>query len=304
MTTAIQEYTATEAALATLAERYKGVVFDVTKVEDMLAAKDARREIRNYRVALEKMRVTLKADVLERGRQIDGEAKRITAALESLENPIDEQIKKEEQRKEDIRLAAERALQEKMAAEERARREAEEAKMAAERAEIARRQAALDAAEEERKQLEADLTKKIEEARREARMKIEEEERQARMAREEADRVARQQRQAADEMARAKLEEEAEAARKAHAAEDARLAAERRRLEDAQRQEREAEEARQKAERAAKDAKERELKRIAVEHLDGVALLENFVGRFGVLKNFAPVVRDIRKFLNSIKEKA
>lgn len=100
MTTEIQEYSQTEAAIATLQDNYGGVIWDVTIPSELEQARAARREIRTYRVNLEKMRVELKAGILERGRMIDGEAKRITIALESLEKPIDEQIKTEEQRKE------------------------------------------------------------------------------------------------------------------------------------------------------------------------------------------------------------
>jgi len=100
MTTAIAEYSKTDAAIATLQENYGGVLWDVTKPAEMTQAKEARREIRTYRVDLEKLRVELKKDVLERGRLIDGEAKRITEALEAIERPIDAQIKSEEQRKE------------------------------------------------------------------------------------------------------------------------------------------------------------------------------------------------------------
>ena len=101
----IVEYRKTEAALAALADKYKDAVFPVDTAKGMASAKEARAEVRGYRVDLEKKRKELKADVLERGRMIDGEAKRITEALEALENPIDGQIKAEESRKEAERKA-------------------------------------------------------------------------------------------------------------------------------------------------------------------------------------------------------
>ena len=52
MTTSIVEYSPTEAALAELATRYKGVVYEVSKPEGMKAARAARAEIKALRVAL------------------------------------------------------------------------------------------------------------------------------------------------------------------------------------------------------------------------------------------------------------
>lgn len=98
--TAIVEYSQTEAALATLSEKYKGVLWDVTVPAEMKRAREARAELRTYRTSLERIRVEIKAPALERTRLIDAEARRITGALEALEKPIDEQIKLEEQRKE------------------------------------------------------------------------------------------------------------------------------------------------------------------------------------------------------------
>jgi len=105
MTTQIQEYSNTDGALATLAQAYKGIRYDVTTSEGMALAKAARAELRDYRVNLEKKRVQIKAPALERSRLIDAEAKRITAELVALEDPIDAQIKGEEGRKEREREA-------------------------------------------------------------------------------------------------------------------------------------------------------------------------------------------------------
>lgn len=112
MTTTITEYTATEAALAELRQKYEAVVFDVTNGKGMEQAKKARAELRDHRVGLEKERVRIKAPALERCRQIDSEAKRITSELEALENPIDEQIKAEEDRKAREKAAKELAERE------------------------------------------------------------------------------------------------------------------------------------------------------------------------------------------------
>lgn len=115
MSTQIVEYSKTEAALADLASRYKGVVFDVATRDGMSSAIKGRAELRGYRVALEKTRVELKAPALERARLIDAEAKRITAELVSMEEPIDEAIKSEETRRDKERAAREQAERERVA---------------------------------------------------------------------------------------------------------------------------------------------------------------------------------------------
>lgn len=108
MTLQIVEYNQTAAAIAVLREKHS-VAFDVTTTKGMSAAKEARAEVRGYRVALEKLRVELKAPALERTRLIDAEAKRITAELLAIEEPIDAVIKAEEARKEAEKAAKARA---------------------------------------------------------------------------------------------------------------------------------------------------------------------------------------------------
>lgn len=114
MTTSITEYTPTEAALADLRQRYGKVVFDVTTTKGMDLARKGRSEIKGYRVALEAKRVEIKAPALERCRLIDAEAKRITAELVALEDPIDALIKTEEKRKEREKAEKERIERERI----------------------------------------------------------------------------------------------------------------------------------------------------------------------------------------------
>ncbi|HEV2540241.1 MAG TPA: DUF1351 domain-containing protein [Frateuria sp.] len=102
--TAIAEYTDTAAGLAELRQKHQGVVYDVTVPKQMKAAKEARAELRTLRTTLEKTRKEIKAPALERCRMIDEEAKRITAEIVALEEPIDIQIKAEEARAESERL--------------------------------------------------------------------------------------------------------------------------------------------------------------------------------------------------------
>lgn len=104
----IQEYNQTAAALTELRARYVRE-YDLSTTAGMTEAKAARATIRGYRVALEKTRVEIKAPALERTRLIDAEAKRITAELLAIEEPIDAAIKAEEQRKADEKAAKERA---------------------------------------------------------------------------------------------------------------------------------------------------------------------------------------------------
>ena len=90
-TTAIAEYSKTEAALADLSKRFKDAVYDVTKPEGLMEAKKGRAEIRGIRVALENKRVEIKEPALARCQLIDAEARRITRELSALEDPIDAQ---------------------------------------------------------------------------------------------------------------------------------------------------------------------------------------------------------------------
>jgi len=105
MTTEIQEYSQTEAALVALRDEYAGKVYEVDTTSGMADAKEARATVRSYRTALETMRKDIKAPALERCRLIDTEAKRITTELRELEDPIDAQIKGHEAKKEAERQA-------------------------------------------------------------------------------------------------------------------------------------------------------------------------------------------------------
>lgn len=158
-TTEIAEYSPTEAALARLAGKYTGIVYDVESKSGMEAASVARAELRSTRLGLEQVRKQIKDPALRRCQMIDSEARRITAQIVALEEPIDEQIKVVTERKkreeaakaqemEARRVAAEQAL-----AEERAKLEAERAKFDAEKR---AQQEALDTAARERERARQD----------------------------------------------------------------------------------------------------------------------------------------------------
>jgi len=141
---------------------------------------------------------------------------------------------------------------------------------------------------------------------RERRDKIKEEERQAKARKEAAERAERERlaRERAEQLARE------EAARKQRAAEEERLAAERRRLEaeaarkaeeERLRQEKLAEEARlrQIAEQEAREAAERECRRLEQARLDGRALLTEFVDNYGTVDENKKIAGQITTFLNT-----
>ena len=141
------------------------------------------------------------------------------------------------------------------------------------------------------------------------RAQIAEEERQARARREAAERAERErlERERAEQLARE------EAARKARAAEEERLAAERRRLEAeaaaaaaaaaaAERERREKAEAearaRQRAEQEKREAAERECRRLEQERSDGRAMLADFVSKYGKVEEFKAIAGQITAFLD------
>lgn len=115
-TTAIAEYSQTEAALAELRTRFTDVKYDVSTTKGIDEAKKARAEIKKYRVALEDKRKEIKEPALRHCQLIDAEAKRITEELRKLEDPIDKQIKDEEARKEAEKQAKAKAERERVTA--------------------------------------------------------------------------------------------------------------------------------------------------------------------------------------------
>jgi len=113
----------------------------------------ARMIVKDRRIQIEKKRKELKADALEYGRKVDGEAKRLTALLEPIETHLLQEEKAIDDEKERIRNEARL----KAEAEEQARREAEAARIKAEQdAENERLRAEREKLEAERKAREAE----------------------------------------------------------------------------------------------------------------------------------------------------
>jgi len=90
--TALAEIDLVSAGISELKKRYAGMVYDVTTAEGMAEATAARKAINSPIIKVEKIRKDGKAPILELGRKLDGEAKRITAELDAIKRPIELQI--------------------------------------------------------------------------------------------------------------------------------------------------------------------------------------------------------------------
>ena len=99
------EYGVTDAALATLKDKY-AVVPDAATKEGYAEIKAGLKELTPLRTDVEKKRKELKADALEYGRKVDGEAKRITGVILELETPFKEAKKLQDEKEERIKQEA------------------------------------------------------------------------------------------------------------------------------------------------------------------------------------------------------
>lgn len=326
MSTQIAEYSQTEAALAELAIKYKGVVYDVTTKEGLAAAKTGRNELRGYRTSLEAKRVEIKAPALERCRLIDAEAKRITAELEALENPIAAQIKIEEDRiaaEKEAKEAALRKRTEEIMNRLQAMRELPITSFSATSEQM---QEYITALEEQQiieetfgdfvsdaenlkaatlATMKLNLNTKLAQEAEAARLKAQREELERAQAeqaardaesarlREEAERASRLKIEEEQRQARAAIEEQERAARLAREEEERQARAAR-----------EAKEAQERAEREAAEAVQREAQRKENLKLDGREMLVAFTDQYGDVPEFADVVAAITKYLDSLKAAA
>lgn len=85
----LQKFNVTDAVIARLNADYMALaVKDANDDKGYEVVKRARIDIKKRRVEVEKTRVMLKAESLEYGRRVDGEAKRITALLEPIETHL------------------------------------------------------------------------------------------------------------------------------------------------------------------------------------------------------------------------
>jgi len=268
---AIEQIDKVSAGLGALQKDFGGVVYEVTTKEGMESAKSARLTIRGPRYEVERIRKEAKAPILALGKKLDTEAARITNALLAIEEPIDQQIKAEEDRKEREKQAAIEAemrrvadLQERVA-ELRGNRTLSASSGSALLAEHISDLDALpvDESFQEFQEQAAEAktagllwlrnlhTSAVSHEAEQARIKAEREE-LAKL------RAAEEQRQAEE---RARLAEEERIAREARRAEEARVAAERHRQDEERRKQREADEAEARKERERLAAERAEFQR-------------------------------------------
>ena len=300
---AMQEIDAVAQGIADLQEKYRGVVYDVTTTAGMADAKAARKEIRQVRYDVERIRKDKGSELRRIGNAINTKAADITAPILELESPIDSQIKAEEERKESERAERQRQEQERIAAMQSRLDNLRNAPLHAVGATTEEIQQALDkmeadeldgfdevfmpAAQQTREASLAALQKMLDERRaldeqaaelerqRQEQAEREAAEAQARREQQEKEDADRRVKQEAEDRARA---EQAEQERAAREAEEAKLAKEREELEAARAEHRAAEEraaqerqeAAQKAEdervaREQAEAEEREQARAAAE---------------------------------------
>jgi colicin import membrane protein len=102
---ALTDINAVSTGIADLKSQYGGVVYEVTTTVGMDEAKAARLAVRTPRYEVERIRKAAKAPLLALGKKLDAEAARIETELLKIEDPIDQQIKVEETRKEAERQA-------------------------------------------------------------------------------------------------------------------------------------------------------------------------------------------------------
>lgn len=236
--THVVEYSVSDAAIEKLRERYSGLT--IANTADYERVRVGIGEIRDIRVQVEKTRVELKADALAYGRKVDAEAKRITAMLLEIEEPLKLEKQKVDDEKARVKREKEEAERRRIEEELRIKREAEEAEAARIKAE----QEAADRAERERiaaeQKAEADRLAKERAALEAERAKAEEERRKAQAIIDEQNRLERER----IEAEQAKLREERERLQREQFEREAKERAER--------------EAREKLEREAAEKKARE----------------------------------------------
>ena len=274
----VVKYSPSDAVIADLRSQYAGLTCDTKEGYEL--TRQAIGTIRTYRVEIEKHRVFLKADALEYGRKVDSEAKRLTADLLAIEEPLKAKKKAIDDEKERVIREAEEAERARAEAVVKARLDAEEAaRRQVREAEEARLREVAAGLEAERQKLAAERAQAVE-AQRVAQEKIEDERREFRrqqqLLAEEQDRIAR-----AHEAERQRLErEEFERQAKVQAVQEANERVARERLE--------AEARKAEAERLA----EAERKRIEAERPD-VEKVQAFAAflRTGIIR---PVVKSKR----------
>lgn len=265
----LRRFSPADAAIAKMAEEFMPLT--INGIDDAAGYRrvhSARMVVKGHRVDVEKLRKELKADALEYGRQVDAEAKRITALLVPVEQHLEKQEAAIDAEKERIRNEARL----KAEAEARAKAEAEAARIKAEQEAAAAKLKAEQEAEaerlsKEREALEAERRKL--EAEREAERRKAEAARAAEEAKQRAEREAIEaERRKVEAEAKRLADIEAARLREIESERIRKEAAERARIETEQRIAREAAEAKAKL-----DAEEAERKRLLALRPDREKLL-------------------------------
>ncbi len=116
----LARFTATEADLRALAEKYRAVAFDVQTPKGLADAKKARNELREFgRYVVQRVEKSVKDEVNDLKRVVSAEAERLIAIVKPAEDAIDAQIVARE-----YQIAEERAERERQEAQRRAVHEA------------------------------------------------------------------------------------------------------------------------------------------------------------------------------------
>jgi len=111
---AVIKYSVTDAVIGELKAKYAGLkIVDTASYENVRVAIG---EVRDIRVGVENHRKHLKATALEYGRNVDAEAKRITALLEEVENPLKSEKAKVDDEKARIKAEKEQVERDRVAA--------------------------------------------------------------------------------------------------------------------------------------------------------------------------------------------
>lgn len=105
----LKKFNLTDCAIAELKEQYMSLIVNgIDDKEGLKAVNAARKMVKGYRIDIDKRRKELNADALEYQRRINGEAKRITALIEPIENHLANEEKKIDDEIERIKIEKER----------------------------------------------------------------------------------------------------------------------------------------------------------------------------------------------------
>jgi hypothetical protein len=111
----LKKFNVSDAAISELSTQYMPlVVKGIDDKDGLKVVNAARKVVKGYRIDVDKRRKELNADALEYQRRINGEAKRITALLEPIENHLANEEKKIDDEIERIKLEKEQAEAEKL----------------------------------------------------------------------------------------------------------------------------------------------------------------------------------------------